>query len=278
MVKNKEKYLISLDLDGTLLKDDKTISKSTARYLKKLEKQGNLVVLNTGRAPRQIEEYYKFLKINSPLIAYNGALIMDPRDDSFKPIEHKIDKEFTKTFYKNNIGKTITAGFCENLTTIYYDSEDEFLFTFFTKSNLKLIKGRIDENIDQDTFIFVMKLVPNLADEDREKMSQEVKKLNPNYRIRFWWDYDYAEIHFSDISKADSLMELVKKENIKMENVLTFGDAGNDIEMLTMFPNGFFMKNGAPQLRGKARFTTEKDNNHNGVKYALKKYFKKVRN
>lgn len=281
MAKNKEKYLISLDLDGTLLKDDKTISKKTARYLKRLERKGNLIVLNTGRAPRQIKEYYKFLKINSPFIAYNGALVMDPKDDSFRPVEEKIDKEFIKTFYKNNIGKTISAGFCENLTNIYYDSEDEFLFTFFTKSNLKLIKGRIDETINQDTFIFVMKLMPNLSEETKEKMAEEIKKLNPNYRIRFWWDYDYAEIHLSNISKAYSLMEFIKKENIKMENVLTFGDADNDLEMLTIFPNGFLMKNGSSKLKGKTKYITEKDNNHDGIKYALKKFFKekkKVRN
>lgn len=276
MEKNKNRYLIALDLDGTLLKDNKKISISTARYLKRLEKQGNLIVLNSGRAPRQIKDYYKFLKIKSPYIAYNGALILDPLDDSFKSIEYKIDKEFIKTLYNETINKEVVSAFSENLTDIYYDNEDYFLFNFFTKSNLNLHKGDIAENIKEDSFIYVMKLKDNISEIEKEKLAKRVKELNPNYRIRFWWDYGYAEIHHETVSKASSLMELVKRENIRVENVLVFGDAGNDLEMLTSFPNSFFMKNGNPELIGKATYTTEKDNNHNGIKYALKEYFKKV--
>ena len=67
MFMNK-KYLIALDLDGTLLKDDKTISSKTKEYLKELEKEGHLIVITSGRALRSVLESILDIKnvINIP--------------------------------------------------------------------------------------------------------------------------------------------------------------------------------------------------------------------
>ena len=70
------RYLIALDLDGTLLKDDKTISPTTKKYLKELEDKGHLIVLTSGRALRSVLEYYKDIGLStSPVIAYNASSI-----------------------------------------------------------------------------------------------------------------------------------------------------------------------------------------------------------
>ena len=75
------KYLIALDLDGTLLKDDKTISKATKDYLRKLEKDGNLIVITSGRALRSVLEYYQdkilvYLLLLLSLITVTTQLIL----------------------------------------------------------------------------------------------------------------------------------------------------------------------------------------------------------
>ncbi len=53
-----EKHLIVLDLDGTLLKDDKTISPRTKSVLQTLKKNGHEVMIATGRPFRSSEPYY----------------------------------------------------------------------------------------------------------------------------------------------------------------------------------------------------------------------------
>ena len=55
------KFLVAIDLDGTLLRDDKTISTESIKFLKEFEKQGNYVVIASGRAPRSILKYQKLL-------------------------------------------------------------------------------------------------------------------------------------------------------------------------------------------------------------------------
>ena len=44
-----KRFLIALDLDGTLLKDDKTISERTKKVLDQVQKEGHIVMISTGR-------------------------------------------------------------------------------------------------------------------------------------------------------------------------------------------------------------------------------------
>lgn len=57
-----EKHLIVLDLDGTVLKDDKTISHRTKKVILKAKEQGHKVMIATGRPFRSSEMYYRELQ------------------------------------------------------------------------------------------------------------------------------------------------------------------------------------------------------------------------
>lgn len=268
-----EKYLIALDLDGTLLKDDKSICKSTIFYLRKLEKMGHYIVLCSGRAPRSMKKYYKLLNLHSPMISYNGALVSNPYDPNFKKISFKIDKEFSLAFYNKGKNNGISSSFLENENTIYCDEEDDFLFAFFNRENLSLKRGEISSILDEDTYVYVVKL----THEEREKESLKnlVSSISSKYRLRYWWDCDYAEIHPLEVSKENAINKLKEVLNIDSDRVICFGDADNDLEMLTSFKNSYLMKNGNPKLFDKVKNITKKDNNHNGIKKALKEFFKK---
>lgn len=97
-MKTKKKYLFALDLDGTLLRDNKTISFITRKYLKKLENDGHYIVLCSGRAPRTMLTYYHQMKLNSPYISYNGALISLPKESNLNSTKYYIDQNFIKNY------------------------------------------------------------------------------------------------------------------------------------------------------------------------------------
>ena len=88
----KDRMLISLDLDGTLLTNDCTITQYTENILSKVIAQGNKVIICSGRAPRAIEKFYNQLNLNTPIICYNGAMIYDPKDKVFKDTALKFEK------------------------------------------------------------------------------------------------------------------------------------------------------------------------------------------
>lgn len=274
MNKYNEKYLIALDLDGTLLNDKKKICKLTKQYLKILNKKGVEIVLCSGRAPRSIINYYIELGIKSPIISYNGALTFNPCEENSKVIGYRFNKEIIKKIY-DSTRDYIDSAMCENSKRIFIDKDDAFLFNFFHKSNLEIVRGDIKEILTDDTYTYVIKLKESTnTKEKREELKNIIEKIAPQYRLRYWWDCSYAELHFEKVSKAYALKELAKSLNIKEDNVFVFGDADNDIEMLSSFKNSFFMKNGHSTIENFATYKTKKDNNHNGIMWELINFFK----
>lgn len=82
-------YLIALDLDGTLLKDDKTISPETARTIQTLKEAGHHVCISTGRPFRSSSMYYDELGLTTPIVNFNGHLSTTRKtshgDDTTRP-------------------------------------------------------------------------------------------------------------------------------------------------------------------------------------------------
>lgn len=69
-----ENYILSIDLDGTLLTDDKKISSYTLEVLKKCQKRGCKILINTSRS------YIRTLEISEMLNAdytscFNGNYV-----------------------------------------------------------------------------------------------------------------------------------------------------------------------------------------------------------
>ncbi len=268
-----QKYLIALDLDGTLLNDKKEISFLTKKYLQRLNKSGVNIVLCSGRAPRTMMKYYKELKLNSPMISYNGALTFNPKDSNFNKIEYKFDHNKLKDVY-SVLNDYVELTMCETKDTIYTDKEDEFLFTFFQRNNMNVIDN-ID-TLNEDTFTYVIKLKEeNDNIEARNKIQNLVAQHTKNYNLRYWHTSNYGEFSINNINKAEAVKNLAKQLNIDEKNVFVFGDAGNDLELLSSFENSFLMKNGIDELKDKVNNITQKDNNHNGIYYELKPRLKK---
>lgn len=69
--------LVAIDLDGTLLSSQKTITPFTFNALRAVMERGVKVVLATARPPRSVRGYYQALGLDTPTINYNGALIWD---------------------------------------------------------------------------------------------------------------------------------------------------------------------------------------------------------
>ncbi len=70
--------LVAIDIDGTLLRTDKRLSRPVAQAVAQAVKLGVRVVLATARPPRSVREIYQHLKLDTYQINYNGALVYDP--------------------------------------------------------------------------------------------------------------------------------------------------------------------------------------------------------
>ncbi len=102
--KKEDKYLIITDLDGTFLSNGANMTHHIKNNVavKKIRELGHEFIIASGRSPQLIKPIYDHLNLDTPIIAFHGALILDPTNkhkklslnDSFVPIE--LVKEIVK--------------------------------------------------------------------------------------------------------------------------------------------------------------------------------------
>ena len=267
-----KKYLIALDMDGTLLNSQHCISPETKIYLKKLAKAGHKIIISSGRPIRGIRPYYNELELDTPAICYNGAYIY--------PGEEKDLPEYCFAFPKETILKIIkdiSYDYLDNViletnNDIYLLHDDEELDIFFTKKEMNVHLGLIEDNLNEDTMTMLIKV----KDQKYNPIVQKAVESHPNFKFRFWsgkW-YEISEIYYDNINKGQALEKIAEYYQIPRENIIAFGDANNDVELLKYAGIGIAMKNAEDELKEIADIITIDDNNNDGIKKTLETIIK----
>ena len=264
---NKNRYLIAFDMDGTLLEDkNKTILPLTKKYLKKLSKEGHIIVLASGRPKSELIPYYNELELSSPLVCFNGIFCFNPKDKNFPTIKKTFPKEWAldivNQIYPNICGNI----FIESDEDIWMLYEDEKLINTMWPHGIHrhMIYGDFNQTLKEDPMTFILYNV-----KDVEKLEKVISKYKDS-NLRLWFGSKFGEIFFGEISKAYCLEKIRKYYNIKKENTICFGDYTNDIEMVKWAGHGVSMLNGIDELKAISKYVTKKDNNNEGIVDTLK--------
>ncbi len=271
MPKNK-RLLIAVDMDGTLLNTDKIITPHTKRLLSKLNKQGHLVVLASGRPSRALYRYYDELKLDSPLVCYNGAFVFHPQNDSFPRVEFEFPKEVVKDLF-NKLKPFVKNIMCENDTDIWIYQEDLYLAKFFWYEGMKMHYGDLEETLDVNPMTMILQTNKDNLD---EQAIRQIVNQHELLDVRFWFGLSYFEIFYKSVSKGSALTQIAKYYEIAKENIITFGDAENDIDMFAISGISVAMKNGGPDIIKNAHRVSIKDNDNEGIYHTLKQILKEV--
>lgn len=261
------RFLIAIDLDGTLLTSDYKLTDYSIHVLNILKEHGHEIVLASGRPPRNILPYYKALSLNSPIIAYNGLLSMNPKDPTFPQFEYRIDK---------NLIKKILSEYEPSLKNYLIESDDRSLFLKRDERRLDPYfpygafnkKERLEEVLEKDPFIAVFE-----APKDIEEKISNLTKSFPPYAYRHWSNMPYSELYIEGKDKGNALKEIAKSLQIPRENILAFGDGNNDESMISFAKNGFAIANSKSSLLLSKYPKTIGGNDEDGVAKTLAKFF-----
>lgn len=265
-----EKYLIAIDLDGTLLQDWQNVSDETISYLKEIQQNGHKIVLATGRPFRSSEKFYDLLGLDTPLINYNGGLVTSKNDPNFKGFSLTVDKDIIIEIFKNT-RKYIHNAFGEVKDDIFLLEDTEEIQPLLHNFNgARLFVGEFEKILTEPTNGFII-----IANKGEGHFIQEYIKEHYGDRIlhRNWGnEYRYIiEIFTPDTNKGQALKYVGDYLGFKPENIIAFGDAHNDIEMLEYAGTSIAMKNAQECLFPYADQTTEFTNQENGVIKHLQK-------
>ncbi|QQZ08239.1 Cof-type HAD-IIB family hydrolase [Heyndrickxia vini] len=263
-------FLIALDLDGTLLTDDKIISERTLKTIKKLQQEGHIVMISTGRPFRSSVKYYHELELNTPIVNFNGAFVHHPKDANWglyhSPMSLNVAKEIVESCNQYHIHNIVA----EVLDNVYLHYHDAKLLDVFNMGNPKITTGNLGEFLtDNPTSMLIHaeeKDVPYI----REHLSEVHAEVIDHRRWGAPWHI--IEIVKSGLNKAVGIERVAKHYNIEQKNIIAFGDEDNDLEMIEYAGIGVAMGNGIKQLKDIANEVTF-SNMDDGVSVFLEDFF-----
>jgi Cof subfamily protein (haloacid dehalogenase superfamily) len=257
-----EPYLIVLDLDGTLLNNEKQISSHTKHILHKCRELGHEVMIATGRPFRASESYYQELKLTTPIVNFNGAHVHYPNHPEWEIKHSPIPRpaalavlETCQLFHIKNV-------MVEVLDTIFVEKMDHDLLNTFNLDISEITVGPITQNLKTDPTSVLIRTEP-------QDLDNLMEALDSNYaetiEQRSWgYPSDIIEIIQRGVSKATGLARVADYLGIPKERIIAFGDESNDIEMLQFAGMGVAMGNAKPEIKGHAHFVTS-SNEEEGI-------------
>ena len=275
---------VCLDLDGTLLDDDKKISDRSFLLLDNLIENGIEVIIATGRHFYMVSDFLKPLKRDIMVCANNGAMSRFKESNKLVNVEYVSNCKFLEIYNK--------ALECGMNPYIYVDSFVDGYHLAIKDGQPK--KSHFEENIvDKKIAVDSVRYFSQIDVKSLETVLC-IAFLDQKERIDELFEYFKDEedlvknmyfvpngkkvLEFQS-KKADkwiAITNYLKSKNISLSEVVSFGDEFNDKSMVKNSGMGFAMKNGIEELKSLTNNITEFTNNEDGVYFELKKIFKDI--
>lgn len=273
--------LIAIDLDGTLLDNDKKIPVENLTVLRQLIDKGYKVVIATGRRYWEAKNFINI--INRPIIilANNGNVVRNTKDDRMI-----ITKYLNVDDFKTLIAESKKLGLYPIIHVDDYENGIDLLVemdkahrmyhNYISKSEerCKEVEDYLEMTEDK-----ILAVVYAGDKKDMESFHLHINERYPNtYSSHIMENIRIAEAMLEIMNplgtKWQTLSEYAKRKGILKSEIIAIGDDNNDAEMVKNAGCGIAMKNASKSVKRVADFITEKDNNEAGVAFELKKILK----
>lgn len=244
--------LLATDLDGTVLRKDKSVSEENLKAIEYFKAQGGRFTVITGRMPYTSDKICEILKPNAPIGCVNGGGVYDIQKKEYVWIA-EIDPtaielaEYARERIEGLGYQVNTPG------KIYFCSENEAMKWF--------------RNITGTPFIFrkpseiqppMMKVLFGDLEESKLDYLAELLKLHPKAEM-----FDFIrsekmlyEILPKGINKGVALMKIAEHLGIDPARTVAVGDYNNDIGMVKAAGLGIAVENAVPELKAVADVIT----------------------
>ncbi|WP_404451723.1 Cof-type HAD-IIB family hydrolase [Virgibacillus necropolis] len=266
-----KRHLIALDLDGTLLTDNKEISERTKQTVLKAIDAGHIVVIATGRPHRASITYYHSLGLDTPMVNFNGALIHHPTDDKWdalhNPMPIRTAHKIIEACYDLNVHNILA----EVKDEVYLDQYDEKIISIFqsTQNDPPFTIGSLKNELKEDP----TSLLIHPKEENIKGIRNHLNDYHAELIEHRKWGapWNIIEIVKKGMNKAVGLDKVAYYFDIPQDRIIAFGDEDNDLEMIDYAGVGVAMGNAIDELKAVAKHVT-KTNEEDGIGIFLEEY------
>lgn len=264
--------ILFVDLDATLLSDDKSVSEGNRKAIRRMLEEGHYIALSTGRTVESGRIVARELGLTTPgcyMVAFNGAILYDCAADRVL-LKRAIPIEVVQEIFERarRAGLYVQTYNNADVITRKHTKELDY-YIERSRINYKLADSVLDvlEEEPQKVLLIALEHKERLVKFQKSNMKWEKGKCNS-----FFSSKEYLEYCPCGTSKATGVEELAKILNMPMDSTIAVGDEQNDISMIKAAHLGIAVKNGIDELKAVADYVTERDNNHDAIAEVIEKF------
>lgn len=261
--------MLVLDIDGTLLSSNHTISDKTKDAIKALSKKGVYVVLASGRPTVGMRPLIQELELDQApnyFISYNGAHLNHTQQDALL-FADQIEPEQIAQFLE------IAQRFDGALITYTQDRLAVSKVNDWVELEARLNNASITTYNDKTAF--TLPTPKMIIANETEATSQALDFAKELYAEDFQLSISmpfFLEITSKTVDKALTLKRLCALLEIDIQDVVTCGDGGNDITMIQVAGTGVAMGNANDTVKSHADYITA-TNDEDGIVEVIEQFF-----
>ena len=261
--------LIAMDLDGTLNNDQKIITEKTKAALMAAQQKGIRLALASARPSPGLFKERDILRLQDHkgiLMSYNGGRIVDAETGTVL-FETSMDLEETKAVLRKLEALPVTP-ILDDGVQFYVTDQNGYKVDYECKNN-NMVCSEVGNLADFLTFAPI-KILMSVQPEELAQVQKQIAAFLPKSLTVVQTAAFYLEVIPRVINKGQGIRDICKVLGIEPAEVVSFGDAANDIPMLEAAGMGVAMGNAQTAVKQAADMVTL-SNNEDGIAAALEK-------
>ncbi|MCR5312806.1 MAG: Cof-type HAD-IIB family hydrolase [Bacteroidaceae bacterium] len=263
--------ILALDLDGTLTKNDKTISQHTKEVLLRAQIAGTRIVLASGRPVQGMSNIAKKLqlqKFGGYILAYNGGKIVECSTKK-ELLSVNIPDEIKPYIYNMTKASGMEILTYYNGCVISEDPSNKYVQHASSNNAMPILK--VDNFFTHTKELNLNKCLIVGEPQPLHELELTISHNTEGRLNVFRSEPFFLELVPPSIDKAQSLAFLLEKINMKREDLMACGDGFNDQSMIKYAGMGVAMENAQETVKNVADFVTS-SNEQDGVAKAVEKF------
>jgi len=264
---NNKPTMIVLDLDGTALTSKNLMTNNLQKILISLRQNNKCrIVLASGRSISSMKKIAHNLGLETPVITLNGGVIIDSNSNSIfyeKNLPTNIYKESLQILKKLDVDSVIFTS-----SAVYADKPSHIteILEKYTDNTIEWINNY--QSVKSPVkILFIPESREAIASVKKHTLHLDIDIIDSGFR--------FVEIVPKGVNKGAALKMVSEMVNIRREDIISFGDNENDIEMLQFAGTGVAMDNAPDHVKAEGDIVAE-TNDNDGVYKVLKQIFDPV--
>ncbi|MCZ0717408.1 Cof-type HAD-IIB family hydrolase [Aerococcus kribbianus] len=257
--------MIATDMDGTFLKETNDYNRDRfADLYAQMQAQNIYFVPISGNQFYQIQSFFPNQKEELTIVGENGAFIAEQGKVlqtgplSQETVRVTLDYLKDHHFYDQLLIGGVQSAY------IWQEATAESK-TMFAKYFHRIKEVANFDHLPEDD---LLKFSFNTDEEKTQNILADLNSLLGNQVAAVTSGHGNIDIMRHDVNKGTALEYLLDRYDLNPSELVTFGDGGNDVEMLKLADHSFAMENASAEAKQAAKFTTD-SNQEEGVLNAI---------